>query len=191
MQVYLTGFEPFGAHKINASWEAVKGFSWDDSRVTVHSEQLPVDYRALSLHLPERLNTINPDVILHLGVMSPRGFLRLETVARNHIGATLDNAGFRPDSPKIDPAGPEFLTSKFPLEDVLERLQTRGLQAQLSEDAGSYLCNFSYYLSLAWAQKREALAAFLHVPVLGHPFSEDQLREAIQVALEAAVSMKA
>ncbi|MDF1665056.1 MAG: pyroglutamyl-peptidase I [Planctomycetota bacterium] len=190
MRVYLTGFEPFGSHTVNASWEAVKDFSWTESRARLHSERLPVDYRALRQHLPERLNTINPDVILHLGVMGPRGFLRLEQQAKNHIGASPDNAGFCPEDRIIEPSGPEFLRSSFPLETVLDRFRKLGMEGQLSDDAGSYLCNFSYYLSLDWAQRRNALAAFLHVPVLGEPFAAAELQEAIRISLEVAIEAK-
>lgn len=190
MKIYLTGFEPFGDHAINASWEAVKGFPWNDPRATLEREQLPVDYRALHKYLPTRLNEINPDVILHLGVMSARGFLRLEQRAKNQIGQTLDNAGYRPEDPEIEVAGPDFHQSSFPIPLILERLNERGLPARGSEDAGSYLCNFSYYLSLNWGKTRKVAVAFLHVPVLGEPFSVEQLRDVIHVVLESAIEAR-
>ena len=187
MIIYLTGFEPFGDHVINPSWEAVKTFSLDDSQVQLHKEQLPVDYRALREILPARLNELNPDVILHLGVMSSKGFLRLERSAHNRIGETPDNAGFRPDPPLIRSNGPAVQRARFPLEDTLHAWRERGFEASLSDDAGSYLCNFSFYLSLDWARDKNAQVVFLHIPVLDAPFNLDQLREAIGTALNQAM----
>lgn len=187
MIIYLTGFEPFGEHALNASWEAVKGFALSDPKIQLHKEQLPVDYRALRESLPARLNELHPDVILHLGVMSSKGFLRLERTALNHIGETLDNAGFRPEPRVIQSSGPSKLSARFPLEETLQAWRERGFEATLSDDAGSYLCNYSFYLSLNWAEGKSAQVVFLHVPVLGAPFTVEQLREAIDIALKQAM----
>lgn len=70
----LTGFEPFGVHATNPSWDAIRTLErtpLDDWTLTV--ARLPVDYRAVAECLPQLLAERAPALILHLGVMRQEG----------------------------------------------------------------------------------------------------------------------
>jgi hypothetical protein len=72
-------------------------------------------------------------------------------------------------------------------------LRGRGFAATTSRSAGSYLCNFLYYLSLDWGTRQESppLALFVHVPhtsAKGGPFSEAQLLHGAQELLRLVLT---
>jgi pyroglutamyl-peptidase len=186
MRILITGFEPFGQHQINASWEAVRDFQWTSTGDLLRLEEIPVDYQRVDTLWPHLLADFKPDIALLLGVMAEVGFLRLESRAQNIIGPSLDNSSWKPETETIRHDGPVFLSTELPWASIYEELNSMQLPAKISDDAGAYLCNYSYYLALDWAEKTGAMVAFLHVPVLGEPFSVEQLQSAIRVCLDHA-----
>jgi pyroglutamyl-peptidase len=82
-----------------------------------------------------------------MGVATGASLLRLEKLARNAVQGK-DVRGWQPVGDKINVSGEDIL-SNFP-EEVFAKMadQFAGL-LMVSEDAGSYLCNYLYYKSLA------------------------------------------
>lgn len=61
--VLVTGFQPFGVHKINASWEAVKllpKYKIDNVQIVV--EEVPVLYKYVEENIPLLWKKYNPKV---------------------------------------------------------------------------------------------------------------------------------
>jgi pyroglutamyl-peptidase len=183
MRILLTGFEPFGTHLRNPSWDAVGEFSSSSDSDQVVKALLPVDYKNLEPLLEGLLEDQEPDLLLMLGVMSETGFFRLETRAHNVIGESADNTGYTPSHRLIDENGPGQIDSRFPWEGIRDELNKEGLPAELSRSAGTYLCNYSYYHALSWAQGRSTWVGFLHVPVIGAPFSLEEIQRAIDISI--------
>jgi pyroglutamyl-peptidase len=54
----------------------------------------------------------------------------------------------------------------LPTTRLAKHLRSRGVPAVASRSAGSYLCNFIYYLSLDWARRQQNHhdVCFVHVP---------------------------
>jgi len=46
------------------------------------------------------------------------------------------------------------------------------LEIEKSDDAGLYLCEFTYYISM---DRREAPVIFIHVPPVGQPYSQENI----------------
>lgn len=67
-KVLVTGFGPFGNHKVNASWEAVKALPIKQLEQTHNVEiitaEIPVSYAHVSTEIPRLLKLHNPLVIL-------------------------------------------------------------------------------------------------------------------------------
>ncbi|XP_033211889.1 pyroglutamyl-peptidase 1 [Belonocnema kinseyi] len=168
--VLVTGFGPFGEHTVNASWEAVKELEKlaDESKQTCDfdlvTEELPVAYDHVSKRIPQLWEKHKPMIVLHLGLSANAKCLTIESKACNK--------GY---------CRPDVNDQKCPEEDVpLENLKTainidsvcchvnansikHGCEACVSESAGLYLCEYTYYHSLAIYPER---TLFVHVPDL-------------------------
>ena len=60
-------------------------------------------------------------------------------------------------------------------------IQDLGLAADVSQDAGDYLCNFTLYRLLA----QVPMTAFLHVPPVSEAAALDDIVKAVQAAASA------
>ncbi|KAI4116406.1 MAG: hypothetical protein LQ345_003173 [Seirophora villosa] len=113
------------------------------------------------------------DFILHIGMAGPRKYYTMETcahrdgyVARDQAGESFEHDTYWRDTYK----SPEVLRSGFDVEDVWRRWKSdlMGVDVRPSNDAGRYLCDFTYYTSLVEYWRRDpggkAPAMFLHVP---------------------------
>jgi pyroglutamyl-peptidase len=71
-----------------------------------------------------------------------------------------------PSDERISPEGPEYLPATVPAAHIVGRLRRRGLPAQLSRDAGGYLCNALLYRSLeiSRALGTPGRSGFVHLP---------------------------
>ncbi|OAA68649.1 pyroglutamyl peptidase type [Niveomyces insectorum RCEF 264] len=131
------------------------------------------------------------DLVLHIGMAGPRLHYDLEQVAHHdgYMAPDVDDELLR-DTPadRNDPAwvwygAPAALETHIDLEDVLARWRHAAPNADLriSQNAGRYLCEFTYFSSLAHLYRRNQAAdgqdprfrrrrvAFLHVPAAAAP----------------------
>jgi pyroglutamyl-peptidase len=77
---------------------------------------------------------------------------------------------------------PDCLKSIFDMTQLQETMKSKGMQVDLnvSEDAGRYLCDFTYYLSLSLHQ---GPVAFVHVPELDKQYSCAELAAALHLII--------
>ena len=112
-------------------------------------------------------NHHKPVLMLHFGVAkSARGF-RIEAQARNACHQTPDAHGGMPASNTISQGGTELRPVTIPTRDIVSRLQQQGFPAELSDDAGGYLCNAVLYHSLSAAESAVSggpPTGFIHIP---------------------------
>lgn len=170
--ILVTGFGPFPGVPTNASAELVGRLG--DSRdprlagYRVAPAILPTEWRGGPDRLLELLAGMRPVLALHFGVSSRQEGFAVETRGRNHCERTKDACGEEPVSARLDAAGPADLPATIPAQHVVMRLRQRGLPAQVSRDAGGYLCNALLYRSLDFARRRHPAmrAGFVHIPDL-------------------------
>ena len=72
-QILVTGYGPFGKHKINASWEAVRllPYFWTEEDADLASltlKQVPVSYQYVLENFDLKNLEVNPDFIINVGV---------------------------------------------------------------------------------------------------------------------------
>jgi pyroglutamyl-peptidase len=115
-------------------------------------------------------------VLVHLGVDSSRQQYSLERVAWNEAHFRVpDQAGHQPQHCRIDDAPGRgtscALHSSLPLRPLRDALRARGHKAEVSEDAGRFVCNYTLYRSLQMAEDAAAsgqpsppASMFLHIP---------------------------
>jgi pyroglutamyl-peptidase len=175
--------------------EALDGYAPPGARV--RAARLPVHWQATAPAL-DRLLAERPAWVLLLGLAATATTIRVEMQAANVAGPIHDNARQLPPAPLLDPAGPPHRASTFPGPRLVARLQAAGLPAELSTDAGQYLCNLALYHTLGWIMRHATagapapVAGFIHLPPLPTAatpglFLADQIR-AVRLVIDALVS---
>ena len=166
LSVLLTGFEPFREFQINSSWEAVSRAAAELGDC-VHAVRLPVDYSLAQECLYEVLQERRPEICLLTGLAAGTE-LRMEQCARKP--SQLDSV-----------EGPERLDGAWSWEESGVVLDPLGLPVRLSDDAGAYVCESTYWALLAFRALHgwPAAAAFLHVPPLSDDVSAELLADGV------------
>ena len=193
--VLLTGFDPFAGDAVNPSWEAVRvldGETIADHRVI--AEKLPVVFGDALHALRAAIERTKPALVICTGVAATRTRLSIERVAINVDDARIpDNAGRQPIDVPVAHDGPAAYFSTLPIKAMLHALDQAGIPADISQTAGTYVCNHVFYgLMHELAMHPEIRGGFIHVPPLadeGQPHGIalatliDGLRRAVEAAL--------
>lgn len=158
----VTGFGPFGPHATNVSEQAaarLDGLELDG--FVIRALQLPVAFERAVALLEEALETERPAAVLATGIhRDPAGF-RIELAARNERDDPLPGVdGVQVRGGTIEDGGPPMVFSTLPVGAIKRALEEEGLAAELSDDAGRFLCNAVFY----WLARRVPQVGFLHVP---------------------------
>ncbi|GAA5966348.1 hypothetical protein JCM21900_005139 [Sporobolomyces salmonicolor] len=143
-----------------------------------------------------------PDLIIHVGV-GLEGAVRLEQSARK-VGyekpdADGEMARVDEETGRKGHVGVELkelaaeLRTRIDGQRVVNWVREKGLEhVELSEDAGLYLCEFTYFASLVSALRQNPShplpVQFIHVPPTESPYSIEQLTRAIQLLVWAIVN---
>lgn len=153
MKVLITGFGPFQGFDKNPSSILVDSFSKEN--IILRKEIFSVNRKDIENRYPMILKEFQPDFILNIGLNASSGGFNLETFAINSL---KDNAAFSSIQSTIG-----FQTN-IDTSALAEHLSLLGIPSVRSDYAGSYYCNFIYYLSLEWSRKNNSKALFLHIP---------------------------
>ncbi|GFR44415.1 hypothetical protein Agub_g5648, partial [Astrephomene gubernaculifera] len=109
-----------------------------------------------------------PVVLLQLGVAYNASEYRLESRAYNCATFRVpDERGWQPQQQELDPGLGLgcCVGSNLPLMTLKERLAAAGHPVVVSEDAGRFVCNWTYYRACRLAEERRGWQAlFVHVP---------------------------
>lgn len=168
-QILLTGFDPFAGETINPSWEAVRALH--GRRIGGHrivALQLPTEFAGSLRALKAAMRELAPAILLGVGQAGGRAQLSLERIAINLQDARIpDNAGAQPVDEPVIAGGPAAYFSTLPIKAMLAALHAHGVPAEISQSAGTYVCNHTAYAMLHLAAKRRGVrAGFIHIPYL-------------------------
>lgn len=175
MTTVVQGFGPFDQLPSNPSQELVEalaarvasaGAAAGEDVVTV---VLPVERGVVEREVPALVAAHRPSVWIGVGLAAGRTSLSIEAVALNVAHwSTPDMSGAVAErEPIVDGGAGAYLTG-LPVEQILAAWQADGIPGYLSQSAGSYLCNMSFYLAARTAEQLALSTAvgFLHVPLL-------------------------
>src|SRR5690606_1641495 len=163
----LTGFEPFLTFSINPTEQIVKeldGLVIGDYKI--NSTVLPVDFEKAGVELLELITEVKPNAIISLGLAGGRFKVTPERIAININDGEKDNKGnIRMDEP-IEANGEAAYMSTLPIRKMVDSLISSGLPAEISNTAGTYLCNHVMYTTLHYAatNKLTIPAGFIPIP---------------------------
>jgi pyroglutamyl-peptidase len=194
--VLVTGFDPFGGSKVNPSWQAVHA---------LHG-RIIADHRVIGGEIPtvfgtslERLEALmeehQPRLVICTGQAAGRAALSLERVAINVNDARIpDNAGAKPIDTPVVAGGPAAYFTSLPIKAMLQALLAGGVRAEVSQTAGTFVCNQTFYgLMHLLAQPRwqGVRGGLIHVPWLpeqGQPSMRvDEIVRGLELAIACAL----
>jgi pyroglutamyl-peptidase len=168
-RVLLTGFDPFGGETVNPSWEAVRRLDGDTVRGhRVQALQLPTEFGRALRALRSALARTSPALVVCVGQAGGRSRISLERVAINVDDARIaDNAGKRPVDKPVVRGAPVAYFSTLPIKAQWRALQAAGLPAEISQTAGTFVCNHVFYgLMHALRDTPRVRGGFVHIPFL-------------------------
>ena len=183
-RVLVTGFGPYGKEKTNPTWEVAKLL--DGKTIKGHKikgVRFIVSAKEISRRLPKLIDSLQPKLVLNLGLAPGRTDINVERVAINVADFSIpDASGRKPVDAPIDPTGPAAYFATIPVKKVVNALLSEGIPATVSNTAGTYLCNFIMYTSLNHVAKNglDAKAGFIHVPNLPGQAAEKYLADKTQ-----------
>ncbi|MGF6835328.1 pyroglutamyl-peptidase [Paenarthrobacter sp. TE4293] len=192
--ILLTGFEPFGTDDLNPSWLAVMRAReiLQAEGLTVETVELPCVFGESAAALDEAMDRISPDIVVSVGLAGGRERVSLERVAINCDDARIpDNKGQRPIDEEVVRGGPAAYFSSLPIKAALRNLQIAGIRGEVSQSAGTYVCNHVFYaLMHRLASKPRVRGGFVHVPYLPEQVSPDGITPSMPLeAMAEAVSV--
>lgn len=199
-RVLLTGFDAFGAASLNASWLAVQAL--DGELLEGHKlvvAQLPTVFGSSQQALTRLLQLHKPALVICVGQAGGRNALSLERIAINIQDAQIaDNAGEQPLDVAVVADGPAAYFSTLPIKAMLQSLRQAGIAAEVSQTAGTFVCNHVFYgLMHALAkqrttqQEKRVRGGFIHVPYLpeqGSPCMPlEEMMRGLRLAVKSAL----
>jgi len=172
LRILITGFGPFPGAPFNPTMPLVGRLTQlhrpalDEVELTGHI--FHVTYQTVDRELPELIERLRPQALLMFGLADRTAYLRVETRARNAVTTLLPDAdgdvarqGSIVDGAEALPFGPHTAN-------LLRAARATGIDARLSRDAGSYLCNYLSWHAIEASLRPggPSLAAFIHVPLV-------------------------
>jgi pyroglutamyl-peptidase len=190
MFAVVQGFGPFGGLSENPSESLVRSLA-GRCGPDIHTEVLPVSLDRVAEQVPKLMEEHRPRVWLGVGLAAGRPALSLEAVAVNLADwpdSAADADGVSVARVPVSAEGPAAYLTALPAEAILAAWREAGIPGYLSQTAGSYLCNFSFYTAAAAASRLNpaCLVGFLHVPLPPDLVTEPRNQPSMSMALQSA-----
>ncbi|WP_050403316.1 pyroglutamyl-peptidase I [Bradyrhizobium embrapense] len=172
LRILVTGFKPFPGAPFNPTTPLVKRLialrrpAFDNVVLTSHI--FDVTYAAVDRELPELIARHRPQALLMFGLAGRSSHLRIESRARNAMTTRFPDAGRQHPRKGSIAGGAEAKLFGPHSEKLLRAALATGIDAGMSRDAGSYLCNYLSWRAIEAVNKNNGLhlAQFVHVPPL-------------------------
>jgi pyroglutamyl-peptidase I len=192
MKIIVTGFDPFGGETINPSIECVKALPEIEGVELIRLE-LPTVFKESAKRLNEVINDVKPDAVLSVGQAGGRTGITMERIAINVDDARIpDNISQQPIDETIQTEGEPAYFSTLPIKRIVKAIREAGISAEVSNSAGTFVCNHIMYQSLFAATKAEKpfKAGFMHIPFIPEQTTDkpslplEESTKALQIAIE-------
>jgi pyroglutamyl-peptidase len=165
--VIVTGFGPYLEEAQNPSGAIAQHINeTEKDGVRIHGLVLPVSAGSVHQLLEEAVETLRPDVLLITGVTPGRAAVAAERIAINVKDFPIPDVDGREF---VDEAiigdGPAAYFSTLPVKAILKAWRDQGIPSYVSNSAGTYLCNQTFYLARHIAASRALRAGLVHIPL--------------------------
>ncbi len=192
MKIIVTGFDPFGGEKINPSIECVKALPEIEGVELIRLE-LPTVFKESAKRLNEVINDVKPDAVLSVGQAGGRPGITMERIAINVDDARIpDNISQQPIDEEIQLDGEAAYFTTLPIKRIVKAIREAGISAEVSNSAGTFVCNHIMYQALFAAKKADKpfKAGFMHIPFIPEQTTDkpslslEESTKALQIAIE-------
>ena len=192
MKIIVTGFDPFGGEKINPSIECVKALP-EIEGVELFRIELPTVFKESAIRLNEVINNVKPDVVLSVGQAGGRSGITMERIAINVDDARIpDNSSQQPINEVIQRDGEAAYFTTLPIKRIVQAIREGGILAEVSNTAGTFVCNHIMYQALFAATKADKpfKSGFMHIPFIPEQTTDkpslplEKSTKALQIAIE-------
>ncbi|WP_025542504.1 pyroglutamyl-peptidase I [Vibrio parahaemolyticus] len=176
-KVLITGFEPFGGDAINPALEAVKRLEETslDGGIIVTC-QVPVTRFESIRAVIDAIEAHQPDCVITVGQAAGRSAITPERVAINVDDFRIpDNGGNQPIDEPIIEHGPDAYFSSLPIKRIAQTLQESGIPCQVSNSAGTFVCNHLFYGVQHYLRDKSIRHGFVHIPLLPEQATDGSL----------------
>ena len=166
-KILLCAFDPFGGEKINPALEAVRLVHCDGA-VIEKCEVPTVFYKSVKV-VEEKIEAFHPDAVLMIGQAGGRDKITPERIAINISDTRIaDNEGNCPCDEPIVLDAPAAYFSTLPIKAIAEAIAASGIPSEISNSAGTFVCNHLMYgvLNYIEARRYDCIAGFIHIPFL-------------------------
>ena len=192
VEVWLTGYEPFGEHQTNISQQIAEHLADFNDVISIGPPLGPmmVESREISVEIKSQILTVDkagsesiassitesdavlPQAIIHLGLAENRDVISLEATAFNELDFRIaDNEGRQVSSSVITDSSHNLLHTTAPMNLLMAEFDDEELICK-SEDPGRFICNETYFKTLQAVEQadlRERMnrvipVLFIHLP---------------------------
>ena len=202
MKVLVTGFEPFGGETVNPAQQIVERLPQQVAGAQVVRRIVPCVFGRSIEAVRQAVEQERPDVVICIGQSGGRDAICPERVAINISDARIpDNAGNQPIDEPIFADGQNAYFSTLPIKAIAATVRQAGIPCQVSNTAGTYVCNHLMYGLLYHIQRSfpGVRGGFIHVPFLPQQVEQkpgtpslplDDMVQAILIAIETCVNTR-
>lgn len=196
-KILITGFDPFDHAQINPSYEAVRALPEEIGGATVIKMEIPTVFNKAASIVRDAIMKNIPDIIICVGQAGGRSAISIEQVAINIVEARIpDNEGNQPQDENVIVTGDNAYFSNLPVKAMVKAIQDKGIQAEISYSAGTYVCNEVMYQLLHTITKEfpSMRGGFIHVPFSPEQTEDkpsmpiESMTEALYTAIQAALT---
>lgn len=184
--VLVTGFGPFSNHVENSSWITVQELAkMNIANYNLVTKELPVSYNIVSQVVPLLWQEHKPKLTVHCGMSETRSCITIEKLARKKGYFHCDINGLMPNCNECCSDGNEVIYSAIDVSKVVDDVSCSPVcvKTELSEDAGLYLCEFSYYTSLNINRN----TIFVHIPAINNPYNAQEMGETLAAIISSTL----
>ena len=167
--ILVTGFEPFGGESLNPSLLVLEQLPDSLLGVPLKKLQVPTAFEKAAAVALAAMEEHQPQAVLLLGQAGGRSGITVERVAINVDDARIpDNLSAQPVDMPIAADGPAAYFSTLPIKAMVQAIKEAGLEASVSDTAGTYVCNHLLYAVLHHISQHKlpCKACFVHLPYL-------------------------
>ncbi len=178
---------PFGGERTNPSWEIVKNLPDSNAGYKLEKLRVPTEFGTAIATTTKAIDKLAPSIVLCFGQAGGRACMSVERIAINVDDALIaDNTGRQFIDEAIRANGPAAYFCSVPIKAMVAAMSKADLPADVSNTAGTFVCNHLIYgvLHHLAQSKSSARAGFIHVPYL-----ESQVRDKRDVASMSLATM--
>ena len=196
-KILITGFEPFGNDKVNPALEAVRliaGRKLNGGEISIC--QVPVvRYKSIET-VKKAIEELQPYAVITVGQASGRAAITPERIAINVDDFRIpDNDGIQVIAEPVVKGGPDAYFTTLPIKAMVSEIQQKGIPAQVSNTAGTFVCNHLFYGIQHYLKGSNIRHGFIHIPLLPEQSVDgsqptmklEQIAEGLAIAAQAII----